>query len=310
MKKVIVSLLCLFLALSGAFAAPLICGAHIVCPDEPLSIYGYPLPGLMGQTVGSARVEIWDADNPDSSEPLQVSHVGAGILSSAPTGDFNIVLKPSALTKKLKVRVYDTDDPATANYRFDSEDFTLQIDNITLARKISFPDGPKSLQPIDKTDSDGDGLTDIEETTGFWGYFTDPFKADSDGDGIDDKLEVLYGLDPTSQLEIVLSTTNAVTPASIAAGTLDWLVAWPASTNPYVRYTLDMVQDIKDFPTNRFPAALEARRALTTNVTPTRTNWSEIVTEWMKTNSTGFFRVRQELLPLPEPEEDASDGNN
>jgi hypothetical protein len=44
-------------------------------------------------------------------------------------------------------------------------------------------------------DTDGDGLTDIEEIEE---YDTDPTTADTDGDGLDDGTEVLeYGTDPT-----------------------------------------------------------------------------------------------------------------
>jgi hypothetical protein len=43
------------------------------------------------------------------------------------------------------------------------------------------------------TDSDGDGLTDYQETTI---YHTDPHKADTDGDGFSDGAEVKNGYDP------------------------------------------------------------------------------------------------------------------
>ncbi|MDD5223979.1 MAG: lamin tail domain-containing protein [bacterium] len=43
-------------------------------------------------------------------------------------------------------------------------------------------------------DSDGDGLTDLQE---YFTYFTDPYNSDSDGDGITDSLEVLtFGTNP------------------------------------------------------------------------------------------------------------------
>ena len=50
---------------------------------------------------------------------------------------------------------------------------------------IPGPDGPM-------LDSDGDGLTDVEEeNTG-----TSPTLADTDGDGVSDNVEVFSGLDP------------------------------------------------------------------------------------------------------------------
>jgi hypothetical protein len=50
--------------------------------------------------------------------------------------------------------------------------------------------GPDTGDPA--RDSDGDGLTDLQEAT----LGTDPHLADSDGDGVDDGREVAYGTDP------------------------------------------------------------------------------------------------------------------
>ena len=305
MKKIVGALLSLLLPLSASFAAPVVCGAHIVRPTEPLTLFGQPLPGVIGQTAGSARVEIRTCSD---SLVKQVSHVGAGILSSTPTGDFDVILDSSILTNQLYIRVYNTDNPDTATYYFDSEPFQIQIDNVTLSRKVAFS-APKSILPADQTDSDGDGLTDIEETSGALGYVTDPFKADTDGDGINDDVELVYGLDPTKHLEVVLTSTPATSPASVVPLTQDWMVEWAASTNPYVLYTLEMVQDLLDIQEGEFPSAAAAQRVVRSkkDIRASQTNWSELVTEWMKTNSIGFFRVRQELQPLPDPEENASD---
>ena len=43
-------------------------------------------------------------------------------------------------------------------------------------------------------DSDGDGLSDFEETE----IGTDPTNVDSDGDGFDDAFELAYQTDPTN----------------------------------------------------------------------------------------------------------------
>lgn len=307
MRKIIVSLSCLLVSLSvGIASASDFLGAHFIRPAEPLSLYGQPLRGLMGSSEGAARVEVHLASGA-SDIPLQVSHVGAGIYSSTDTGDFDIILKSAILTNRLFARVYDTDDPATAHYYFESDPFQFD-DGITHSRKLVFRE-PKSILPADKTDSDGDGLTDIEETSGTLGFVTDPFKADTDGDGINDDVELVYGLNPTKPLEIVLTATPATSPASVVPLTQDWMVEWAASTNPYVLYTLEMVQDLLDIQEGEFPSAAAAQRVVRSkkDIRASQTNWSELVTEWMKTNSIGFFRVRQELQPLPDPEEDASD---
>ena len=47
--------------------------------------------------------------------------------------------------------------------------------------------------PAGQVDTDGDGLTDVRETTV---YHTDPLKADTDGDGYPDGLEVEMGYSP------------------------------------------------------------------------------------------------------------------
>ena len=308
MRKAIVSLSCLLAALSaGVASASDFRGAHFIRPAEPLSLFGQLLPGLMGSSEGAARVEVLSADG-DTTLPLQVSHVGAGIYSSTATGDFDVILDSSILSERLFARVYDTDDPSTAHYYFESDPFQFD-DDITHTRKLVFRE-PKSILPADQTDSDGDGLTDLEETSGELGFVTDPFKADSDGDGIDDGVEVVYNLDPTKPLEVVLTSAPATSPASVVPLTQDWLVGWPASTNPYVHYTLEMVQNLLDIQEGDFPSAAAAQRVVRSkeNIRATQTNWSELVTEWMKTNSVGFFRVRQTLDPLPDTEQNASDG--
>lgn len=309
MKKYAIVLLSLLVSVSSSFAAgsdgftPL--PAHYIRPAQPLSIFGQLLPGLMGQSNGAARIEIRNANRPFSDQPLLVSYVGFGIWldEPEPTGDFDIkITDPAILTNRLAVRVYDTDDPSTAHYYFDSEAFQFPLDGRHLTRDLSFPAVPMSILPADQTDSDGDGLTDIEETSGTLGYVTDPFNADTDGDAINDDVELVYGMDPTKPLEVVLTSTPAASPASVVPLSQDWMVEWPASTNPYVLYTLEMVQDLLDIQEGEFPSAAAAQRVVRSkkDIRATQTNWSELVTEWMQTNSIGFFRVRQDLQPLPE----------
>ena len=49
----------------------------------------------------------------------------------------------------------------------------------------------------DCPDSDADGLSDLDETNGTFGYVTDPNDWDSDGDGFSDGFEIDRGTDPT-----------------------------------------------------------------------------------------------------------------
>ena len=316
MKKVVASLLCAFLPLFSAFAAvPAICGNYIVRPTSPLLLFDSPLPGTAGRVEGSARVEIRalknagirpvseQGESDETANPLfQVDHVGTGLLSSTPTGDFDIVLDPSIITNQVLtnffVRVYNSDSAATAAYYFDSNPFQCKLDNINLSIKVPFS-APKSIRS--NSDLDGDGLTDNEETSGLFGYRTNPYKDDTDGDGLRDDVEVAYGLDPTKPLEIVLTSTPSASRSSLSPSASDWLVGWQASTSPYVSYTLEMVQDLLDIQEGDFPSAAAAQRVVrsSNHIKPDMTNWTEIVTEWMQTNRIGFFRVRQDLQPLP-----------
>ena len=301
MNKFVASLLCAFLPLFSALAAvPVICGNYIVRPTSPLSLFDTPLPGRAGRSAGAARVEIRalknagirpvseEGESDETGNPLfQVDHVGTGLLSSTPTGDFDIVLAPSIITNQILtnffVRVYNTDSPATADYYFDSAPFQCKLDNINLSVKVPFSD-PKSIRS--NSDLDGDGLTDNEETSGLFGYRTNPYLDDTDGDGLRDDVEIAYGLDPTKPLELVLTSTPSASRSSLDPFASDWMVGWQASTNPDVSYTLEMVQDLLDFNKGRVVRSKDKIHA-------SRTNWSELVTEWMKTNSIGFFRVHQ-----------------
>ncbi len=317
MNKFVASLLLVFPPLFSALAAvPAICGNYIVRPASPILLFGTPLQGVAGRSEGSARVEIRALKNagilPVSEQgqsdttgnPLfQVDHVGSGLLSTSPTGDFDIILDTSIITNQILtnffVRVYNTDSTDTASYYFDSEPFQCNLDNIHLAIKLPFSE-PKSIRS--NSDLDGDGLTDNEETTGLFGYRTNPYSDDTDSDGLRDDVEIAYGLDPTKPLEIVLTSMPSASRTSLAPNASDWLVGWQASTSPYVLYTLEMVQDLLDLKEGDYPSAAAAQRVVrsSNHIRPDMTNWTEIVTEWMQTNRIGFFRVRQELLPLPE----------
>jgi len=61
---------------------------------------------------------------------------------------------------------------------------------------------PATLRILDNDpDTDGDSLSDYDETHGTFGYVTDPTRADTDGDGVDDWTEIYWGYDPTNGAE-------------------------------------------------------------------------------------------------------------
>jgi hypothetical protein len=55
-------------------------------------------------------------------------------------------------------------------------------------------------------DSDGDGLTNLQEA----GFNTSPNKVDTDGDGVDDKTEIDRGSDPRLNPGAVISVINSL----------------------------------------------------------------------------------------------------
>ena len=323
MKSVSCFLCCSLFFASLASAVPNISGHIIVRPKTPLTLFGSPLPGISGHPESAARVEIRALNNSLPVEPanenvntanplLQTAYVGSGRGTSTPTGDFGITLSPAIRTNTLYstyfVRVYNTSSPDDATYYFDSNIFGCIADNIHMTTTLTFSEARSisGLTPAD-IDSDQDGLTDQEEIDGTWtaGIRTDPFNPDTDGDFIDDGTEAAYGLDPSRPLEVVLTSTPATSASSVVPVAQDWFVGWPASTNPYVLYTLEMVQNLLDVQTGTFHSAAAAQRVVCSkkDIHATSTNMMKEVTDWMQTNSIGFFRVRQDLLPLPVVEE-------
>lgn len=59
-----------------------------------------------------------------------------------------------------------------------------------------------------RADTDGDGLTDYEEIFGARGYHTNPLWRDTDGDGVGDRWEIMTGTDPTNPNDARLSSVR------------------------------------------------------------------------------------------------------
>jgi glucose/arabinose dehydrogenase len=85
-----------------------------------------------------------------------------------------------------------------------------------------------------KADTDGDGLADGEERT----RATDPLKADSDGDGLNDGLEVTLGLNPLDRQSIFRILSIEVKPSNG-----DVSFSWPSSTD--LTYQVLASRDLK-----------------------------------------------------------------
>ena len=62
--------------------------------------------------------------------------------------------------------------------------------------------GDRRDYTVPELDTDGDGITDWDETYAVFGYYTNPDAADTDDDGIDDDVEIFasngYATNPTN----------------------------------------------------------------------------------------------------------------
>ena len=74
----------------------------------------------------------------------------------------------------------------------------------------------KRIADLKAKDTDGDGLSDYDET---YVYKTNPYLKDSDGDGIDDKTEIMNGTDPNCpEGKTCNSATGSTTdPSAVSA---------------------------------------------------------------------------------------------
>lgn len=284
---------------------------------SPLELFGQPLtnPNAPMYNPDAPRVELHGIigplvivkptaeglSNTNRNPLLGVTSIGN---ASSVDGVFSYTIPHEYLTNCISYtnsgtysgfffRAYDQSTVEASHYYADSS--IVQYTDINKAEKtsatVSFS---KNLQPFPGTepDSDGDGLSDAEENE----YGTDPTKGDTDNDGIDDATEIAYGLDPLNPIIIALTSQPVEGVASDMPEGKNWYASWPVSTNPKVRYTLEFVPDLLDLEDGTFvhPAAAQhvtMRSTAAAGRSPTDTNWSEVVNDWVRTNSIGFMRV-------------------
>jgi len=124
-------------------------------------------------------------DQINNSQPKDISEVSTSTI---------IYNEPRLLSEEERVKYgVTTDKPAYIEWVPGNEDFPGPFPVLILPQEeITGP--PPVIDP--KTDSDNDGLTDIEELKV---YGTDPKKADTDGDGYSDGDEVKNGYNPLGE---------------------------------------------------------------------------------------------------------------
>ncbi len=95
-------------------------------------------------------------------------------------------------------------------------------------------------------DSDGDGLSDLEELTGIDdpstfpdpnGHITNPLASDSDGDGFSDAAEAIAGTDPNNPADYLKVNSSTVFSTNL-------IISWPSASNR--AYTLNAISNIGD----------------------------------------------------------------
>ena len=187
-------------AVGSAAGLELLNGAvHVQVAQAPV------LTATATGTPGGARVD-WQA-------PLVTVNGSALNVANSP---LNIIspdnpLLALELSLGQKTNVVTSGEGTTASGKASVLHVKLKLLGITIVEADLFPlsvsatapaGGVDCPDPADK-DTDGDGLTDVEETTGsknpFGNQPTDPTKADTDGDGLNDLEEVSGSKNPFNQ---------------------------------------------------------------------------------------------------------------
>ena len=93
--------------------------------------------------------------------------------------------------------------------------FTTDVQTLVELKKQSGPTDAELAEQAKKLDTDGDGVSDYDETNV---YQTSPYVRDSDSDGDPDNIEIAKGTDPRcARGKTCLSTTSGTEAASSTA---------------------------------------------------------------------------------------------
>jgi len=93
-----------------------------------------------------------------------------------------------------EVNVHNT-NPTNVDSDGDDEEEDTDLNDFEEVTDGNAATDPMCAASGDPNDSDGDGISNADELSGFHGYVTDPFNEDTDQDGIDDYTEMVSGYD-------------------------------------------------------------------------------------------------------------------
>ena len=280
---------------SLAWSAPLAANLYVGTLDDLTGFDGLPVPDgsyIEFRTMYKAGTGLaqWMTYAPESTwietrNPLKAtSKVGAGVIQSARGhGLFAACVSGLEPDKRYVARVFSGPTPEESVAYCDSRPFTYTADDTRSVTNVTFSSVWKAMDGsvLDDTDTDGDGLSDLIETSL---SLTEPDDWDTDGDGFSDGFEYMHGMDPREPY--CLAIQLAATPVDeelLEEGdnpVFYYDVAWPSVSG--LTYHLEYLGDMR---------AEEEGWVGVTNVTAAGTNMAVPVDDWYLDNPRGFFRV-------------------
>jgi hypothetical protein len=177
-------------------------------------------PGDLVQVLQSVNQNIYPPDvngHPHANNVLlATTRIGIGVSPSlGRSGMFSCALTPRpGGNARLFVRVFNAATLSEATFYTDSQLFTVK----GWKNEIFYPAFSATIQPLDSSDTDQDGLNaSWEKSLG-----SDPNRADTDGDGLSDAEEQLARTDPLDAVSVL--QVASLVPAADGG----WLVCWDA----------------------------------------------------------------------------------
>lgn len=284
---------------------PLAANMYVGTLSDVTGFDGLPLPDgsyieFRPMYKAGTGLASWRVYPPESSwleerNPLKAtSKVGAGVIQSARgRGLFAACVSGLATTNPYVARLFSGPTPEESVAYCDSRPFSYTGDATRSVTNVTFG-AWKAMDgsTLDDTDTDGDGLSDLVETAM---SATDPDDWDTDSDGFSDGFEYTHGMNPLEpymlavQLEIV-SDDEAWQEAGEEPEPL-YSLTWAALSGRTYRVEYQPTMS----PENTWTVIAEEQAPDTTEKFMYHLEEVEDddMFESIRTNSSGFFRVRR-----------------